>query len=178
MDVKYKQVADFPDYFGTSKPSGDAAIDLRILSVDVVSLGSRDCGRLYDVSKPTELFPISPLTVSGHPELIIQTDKVYLVHTGICVSFPEGHVGLLSLRSSAGRSGICMLNSPGIIDHGYHGELMLPIFNALSHSIVVPVGYRIAQLTIVECAKINLIMESNLGDSERGERGFGSTGAI
>lgn len=100
--------------------------------------------------------------------------------TGVAVNIPKGYVGLLHPRSSISNKNLVMANSVGVIDAGYHGEIKVR-FKRI-HQFYMYDGYslgdKIAQLVVVPLAsyEINIVDEfSEL--SERGEGGFGSTGA-
>jgi dUTP diphosphatase len=100
-----------------------------------------------------------------------------LVGTGLTVAIPEGHAGFVQPRSGlAARHGITVLNTPGLVDAGYRGELKVVLLNTdRSESFVVEPGMRIAQLVVVPVATPALIEMDELPDSERGEKGFGSS---
>jgi len=72
--------------------------------------------------------------------------------------------------------GITVLNSPGIIDAGYRGEIRVPIINLGDIAIALNPGDRIAQLLILPLPRVEFLEADALGESERGENGFGSTG--
>ena len=101
--------------------------------------------------------------------------------TGVAVAIPEGYAGLVLPRSGlALRHGVTCLNTPGLIDSGYRGELQVVLINHdPHHDYSVHRGDRIAQLVIVEVAHaaFELVSKEVLGDSERGSGGFGSSGA-
>jgi len=103
-----------------------------------------------------------------------------LVPTGVAVAIPEGYAGLVLPRSGlALRHGVTCLNTPGLIDSGYRGELQVILVN---HDPVeeyaVARGDRIAQLVIVrvEEASFALVSVDGLGEAARGSGGFGHTG--
>lgn len=99
------------------------------------------------------------------------------VPTGVCVDIPEGYVGLLFPRSSISKTPLRMANSVGVIDAGYKGEIKVPLFNTDEVEIIDIDKYsRIAQLVIVPCMDFELELTDDLGTSERGTCGFGSTG--
>lgn len=101
------------------------------------------------------------------------------VGTGIAVAIPEGHAGLVLPRSGlAAKHGITLVNTPGLIDAGYRGEVRVLMLNTdRSEPFAVRPGERIAQLVIV-CHETPALVESeDLGETARGEGGFGSTGA-
>jgi dUTP pyrophosphatase len=100
------------------------------------------------------------------------------VGTGLAVEIPDGWAGLVLPRSGlAARHGIALVNSPGLIDSGYRGEVRVLLLNTDSRQpFEVAVGDRIAQLLLVAHATPELDEVSELADSARGSGGFGSTG--
>lgn len=101
-----------------------------------------------------------------------------IVGTGLAVAVPEGWAGLVLPRSGlAARHGITVVNSPGLIDAGYRGELKVIMLNTDKHkAFVVEPGMRIAQLILVEAAGVHLVEQEELSTSERGAAGLGSSG--
>jgi dUTP pyrophosphatase len=99
------------------------------------------------------------------------------VGTGLAVAIPDGHAGFVQPRSGlAAKHGITIVNSPGLIDSGYRGELRVTLLNTdLHETFVVEPGMRIAQLVILELPELELVELDELPDSERGARGFGSS---
>jgi len=99
------------------------------------------------------------------------------VGTGLTVAIPDGHAGFVQPRSGlAARHGITILNTPGLIDAGYRGELKVVLLNTdRDERFVVEPGMRIAQLVVVPVALPEPTEVSELPDSERGEKGFGSS---
>jgi dUTP pyrophosphatase len=102
-----------------------------------------------------------------------------VVPTGIAVAIPEGHAGLVTPRSGlAARHGISIVNGPGVVDHGYRGEVKVVLLNTdAREAFVVEAGTRIAQLVVVPVADVRLVEVAALTASARGESGFGSSGA-
>jgi len=102
-----------------------------------------------------------------------------LVPTGLAVAIPDGYAGFVQPRSGlAARHGISIVNTPGLVDSGYRGELRVALLNTdLRERFVVESGMRIAQLVVVPLPEIELVEVDELPDSERGVRGFGSTHA-
>jgi dUTP pyrophosphatase len=100
-----------------------------------------------------------------------------LVGTGLAVAIPEGHAGFVQPRSGlATKHGISIVNSPGLIDSGYRGELKVTLLNTdLAEPFVVEPGMRIAQLVILAVPQLDLVEVDELPESERGVRGFGSS---
>jgi len=102
-----------------------------------------------------------------------------LVGTGLAVAIPEGHAGLVQPRSGlAAKHGITIVNTPGLVDSGYRGELKVILLNTdREQTFVVEPGMRIAQLVILAVATPQPVEVVELPDSERGEKGFGSSSA-
>jgi dUTP pyrophosphatase len=101
------------------------------------------------------------------------------VGTGLAVAIPEGHAGFVQPRSGlAARHGISVVNSPGLIDAGYRGELRVVLLNTdRNESFTVEPGMRIAQLVVLRLPELELVEVDELPPSERGVRGFGSSAA-
>ncbi|CAA9416541.1 Deoxyuridine 5'-triphosphate nucleotidohydrolase [uncultured Rubrobacteraceae bacterium] len=104
-----------------------------------------------------------------------------LVRTGISVAIPEGYAGLVLPRSGlAVRHGISLVNTPGLIDSGYRGEIQVPLINHdRVETFIIEEGARIAQLVLVRAA-VALFSEVEFLEATpdgRDERGFGSSGS-
>lgn len=99
------------------------------------------------------------------------------VLTGVCVEIPVGFVGLLFPRSSISNTPLRMVNSVGVIDSGFTGEIQVPLYNTSEVEIVDVDKYeRIAQLVIVPLADVSIEIVEELEETDRGDGGFGSTG--
>jgi dUTP pyrophosphatase len=100
-----------------------------------------------------------------------------LVPTGLAVAIPDGHAGFVQPRSGlAAKHGISIVNTPGLIDSGYRGELLVTLLNTdRTEAFVVEPGMRIAQLVVLPIASVDPVEVDELPASERGERGFGSS---
>jgi dUTP pyrophosphatase len=99
------------------------------------------------------------------------------VPTGVSIALPDGYVGLVHPRSGlAVKHGITVLNTPGTIDAGYRGEIMVILYNSSDIDFEIAIGDRIAQLLIQEVEKALFVAVDKLPDSERGGTGFGSSG--
>jgi dUTP pyrophosphatase len=100
------------------------------------------------------------------------------VGTGVAVEIPEGHAGLVLPRSGlAKKHGIALVNSPGLIDSGYRGELRVLLLNTDPADIFrVEPGDRIAQLVITPIVLADPVEAEALAESTRGDGGFGSSG--
>jgi dUTP pyrophosphatase len=99
------------------------------------------------------------------------------VATGIAVAIPEGYAGYVQPRSGlAARHGISIVNTPGLVDSGYRGELRVNLLNTdRREAFVVEPGMRIAQLVVLPVPEVELVEVDELPVSERGVRGFGSS---
>lgn len=108
---------------------------------------------------------------------VFPQDTVF-VSTGVCIDIPVGYVGLLFPRSSISKTPLRMANSVGVIDSGYKGEIKVPLYNTSDIEIIDIEKYeRIAQLVIIPISEVNeLEVVDDLGSSDRGFGGFGSTG--
>lgn len=101
-----------------------------------------------------------------------------LVPTGVSVAIPEGYAGYVQPRSGlALLRGLSLVNSPGLIDPGYRGEIGVIAINLDPRdAIVISRGDKIAQLVVVPVARAAVTEVDVLDDTPRGEGGFGSTG--
>jgi dUTP pyrophosphatase len=97
---------------------------------------------------------------------------------GIAVELPPGTCGLVLPRSGLARDhGVTVVNSPGLVDSGYRGELRVTLINTdRSEAFSVVPGMRIAQLVVVALPQIAVLVRDELTASARGEQGFGSSG--
>jgi len=100
-----------------------------------------------------------------------------LVGTGLAVAIPDGYAGFVQPRSGlAARHGLTVVNSPGLVDSGYRGELRVVLLNTdAQQPFLVEPGMRIAQLVVLPIPELELVEVEELPASERGVRGFGSS---
>jgi dUTP pyrophosphatase len=100
-----------------------------------------------------------------------------VVGTGLAVEIPAGYAGFVQPRSGlAAKHGITILNSPGLVDSGYRGEVRIILLNTdQAETFVVEPGMRIAQLVVQAVEAVELDEVGELAESERGARGFGSS---
>jgi dUTP diphosphatase len=98
--------------------------------------------------------------------------------TGIAVEIPDGHAGLVLPRSGLARKhGIAVVNSPGLIDSGYRGEIGVLLLNTdPAETFRIEPGDRIAQLVVAPIVPAEPVEVEALAESARGEGGFGSSG--
>ena len=146
---------------------------------------SRAYGYLPDVPKRANPGDAG-LDLESYDCVSINPGQTAMVHTGLRVEIPEGYFGMVVPRSGlASKRGLAPINSPGIIDSGYRGEIMVALhnFNVSDENgngaQFVAKGDRIAQLVIVPYLDCDCVMvdPDELDETERGEGGFGSSGA-
>jgi len=115
-------------------------------------------------------------------EIILQPFGRALVPTGIKLSIPEEFE--IQVRPKSGlaiNQGLTVLNTPGTVDSGYNGEIKVIIFNTNNTSVTIPKGTKIAQAVlspVVNGKYVDLIQVNKVGDGDRGDNGFGSTGLV
>lgn len=156
-----------PSHQLVSRDSGSRNVDLRIRRID----------------------PDLPLPAYAHDgdaglDLYAAEDRLLapferaLIRTGIAVAIPVGYAGFVQPRSGlAIRRGLSFVNTPGLIDSHYRGEIQLIAINLDPlDTLEIARGERIAQLVIQRVEQANLIEVDELDDTTRGEGGFGSTG--
>ena len=113
-------------------------------------------------------------------DTVIPPNSRSIIPTGLFFDIPYGYE--IQVRPKSGLAinmGLTVLNTPGTVDKGYTGEIKVIVFNTNNNSVVIEKGMKIAQAVLcpVVCGKfVNFEQTDNLGDSERGDAGFGSTG--
>jgi len=109
--------------------------------------------------------------------LTLQPGARALVSTGIAIALPAGHEGQVRPRSGlAARYGVTVLNAPGTIDEDYRGEVKVLLIHHGDEPFEIAHGDRIAQLVIAPVTHARVLADDDLGATERGAGGFGSTG--
>jgi dUTP pyrophosphatase len=127
---------------------------------------------------PTGAYPgDAGLDLASVEESTIPPGGRTVIGTGLAVAIPDGHAGFVQPRSGlAARHGITVVNSPGLIDSGYRGELRVILQNTDGERpFQVRVGDRIAQLVVLAVPALAVQEVESLPGSERAERGFGSS---
>lgn len=145
---------------------------------------AKDPIRKYDVDAGFDLYAVSKETTNDYIEYL----------TGIAFEIPEGYVGLIFPRSSVTKYDLMLKNCVGVVDASYRGEIrcrFTPVVNDNLKDIIINktpfkfiydeekqyvVGERICQIVFLELPKITLKEVSELSETERGSRGFGSSG--
>ena len=111
-------------------------------------------------------------------DVTLQPGQRVMVPTGIAIAIPQGYAGFVQPRSGlAAKQGITIVNTPGLIDSGYRGEVKVIVLNTdSSNAVQLARGERIAQLVIQAVPFVTLEEVEELGSTERGAGGFGSSG--
>ncbi|XDD44084.1 dUTP diphosphatase [Leptospira sp. WS60.C2] len=117
------------------------------------------------------------LTACLTEPLLLPKGEVVLVPTGLAMAIPEGYEGQIRPRSGfSTKQRILMPNSPGTIDSDYRGEILIPLLNLSGSDFLLEPGTRVAQMVIQAVVKFPIQVVLELGSTERGSGGFGSTG--
>jgi dUTP pyrophosphatase len=103
-----------------------------------------------------------------------------VVPTGLAVAIPRGYAGFVQPRSGlAAQRGVAVVNSPGLIDSGYRGEIRIVLLNTdREETFTAEAGDRIAQLVVLPVPAVEITEVEELPESERGVRGFGSSATV
>lgn len=111
-------------------------------------------------------------------ELTLSPGARALVGTGIRIEIPPGFEAQVRPRSGlAVKHGLTVLNAPGTIDSDYRGEVAVALINLGQEPVTIEPGMRIAQLVVAPVVQAEFVVTEQLADSQRGDGGFGSTGA-
>jgi dUTP pyrophosphatase len=131
-----------------------------------------------EVSPPRSAHPgDAGLDLQTRQSVKIAPGERVAVPTGIAVAIPEGYAGLVLPRSGHARAlGLGLVNSPGLIDAGYRGEIEVLLINHGSEEVRFNPGDRIAQLVIIPVPSVVWQQAELLPETTRGDGGFGSTG--
>ena len=112
----------------------------------------------------------APLTLGG--------GETALIPTGVAIALPSAEYGAFVFPRSgiAIKHGIGLLNSVGVIDSDYRGEIMVGVINQVKESYTIEPGERIAQMVIMPVSTMPVVEVDELDETSRGAGGFGSTG--
>lgn len=118
------------------------------------------------------------LDLYTYEERTLRPGQTHLFPTGIIVEIPDGYEGQVRPRSGlAAKHSVTVLNAPGTIDSDYRGEAKVILHNAGKEPYKVTAGDRIAQLVVKKVESFDPAWVEEVSSTERGEGGFGSTGA-
>ena len=120
------------------------------------------------------------LYCAADTEIVLEKGQTALIPTGIAVAVPsDGYAAFVFPRSGlAVKHGIGLLNSVGVIDSDYRGEILVGVINQIDKPYTVTQGERIAQLVVMPVSPLPVIEVEELDETSRGEGGFGSTGTL
>ena len=128
-------------------------------------------------SYATELSAGMDLKANITEPVVLNSLERAMVPTGLFIELPEGYEAQIRPRSGlAAKFGITVANAPGTIDADYRGEIKVILVNLSKDQFVINPGERIAQMVIAKYEKIEWEVVSELGQTDRGAGGFGSTG--
>jgi len=133
-----------------------------------------------DAVLPSRAYPgDAGLDLAACEECELGPGQRAVVSTGLAVAIPEGYAGFVLPRSGlARRHGITIVNTPGLIDSGYRGELQVTLLNTdAAETFRVESGMRVAQLVVLAVPEARLVEVDELPATERGAGGFGSSDA-
>lgn len=117
------------------------------------------------------------LRANNEDPIVLKPLERAIIPTGIYIELPVGYEAQIRPRSGlAAKKGISLVNSPGTIDADYRGEIGVILVNLSNESFTVEKGERIAQMVIAKHEQAQWVLVDDLGESERGAGGFGSTG--
>ena len=110
---------------------------------------------------------------------ILAPGNIVLVHTGVKIALPDGYEAQVRSKSGLASMGVFVMNSPGTVDESYRGEILVILYNCGSDDFLIIPGKKIAQLVVAPYvqAEFEEIVSFEALTTERGECGFGSTGA-
>ena len=145
---------------------------MSILKIEITKLRS-------DASIPAYAYPgDAGMDLRAVESLEIAPFERALIPTGLAIAIPEGYAGFVQPRSGlAIKQGVTVLNTPGLIDSHYRGELKVALINLDSKATFeVHPGDRIAQLVVLPYLPVSFTEVQQLDTTQRGKGGFGSTG--
>lgn len=133
-----------------------------------------------DIPLPRPMTPQSAgldLAAAVTEPVTLQPGEYRIIPTGFAVAIPTGFEGQIRPRSGlAAHHGVTLLNAPGTVDSDYRGEVSVILINHGQKPFLVERGMRVAQLIVARTAAVALMPVEELGRTQRGEGGFGSTG--
>ena len=114
--------------------------------------------------------------ISASDNVTLKSNEVTLVKTGIAINLPDQCAGFVLPRSGLStKYKITLINSPGLIDPGYTGELLVPLINHADIDYDIKIGDRIAQLVLINTNNVDFKIVDSLPETDRSSGGFGST---
>lgn len=139
------------------------------LPIKLINPDAKVPTRAHDTDAGLDLYSIT--------DIVIKPKEKSIIDTGVAVAIPTGNVGLVFVRSSIGfKHNVTLSNSVGVIDSSYRGSIMAAITNHSDSDFTVKKGDRVAQLVITPIHLFSPTIVDELPNTERGEKGFGSSG--
>ena len=112
-------------------------------------------------------------------DIVIAPHTTAMIPTGLAMELPEGYFGAIFARSGlATKQGLRPANCVGVVDEDYRGEVMVALHNDTDHYKEIQLNERIAQLVLLPYVQCDFIEEDELSETERGSKGFGSSGRL
>jgi dUTP pyrophosphatase len=188
----HKQVEDLQNYLKGKEDEIDYNIIYETYGVDIKQLEQEMLSYVpkqilgYTKLTPEAIDPSynyvsdSGFDLYSTEEIVINPLGRALVPTGLAFDIKDGYE--IQVRSKSGlaiNQGLFVLNSPGTVDSGYLGEVKVIIFNTNSEQITIKKGMKIAQAVlcpVINGKYVDLELKKDLGQKDRGDKGFGSTG--
>ena len=119
------------------------------------------------------------MDVLSAEDVVLEPGMRHAVATGLALAIPEGYEIQVRPRSGlALKHGVSVPNTPGTIDSDYRGEVKVIMINFGSEPFAIHRGDRVAQLVLAPVTRAGWVEVAELGETERGEGGFGSTGGV
>jgi dUTP pyrophosphatase len=112
----------------------------------------------------------------SNEDINIPPNTAYAIDTGIRLEIPWGYEAQIRSRSGLSLQGLVVNNAPGTIDSNYRGLVRVILKNQNNYPFKVNKGDRIAQMVLAKVETIEWVLDDELSETERGERGFGSSG--
>ena len=118
-----------------------------------------------------------PAAIGADEVIEIAPGRVAMLPTGFAIALPEGYEAQIRPRSGlAAKHGVTVLNAPGTVDADYRGEVKVMLINHGQLPFEVRRGDRIAQMVVAPVSSVAFVHQETLDDTERGDKGHGSTG--
>lgn len=125
----------------------------------------------------TEYAAGADLYALSDSDITLNPGETVMIHTGIAMQIPDGTAAFIFARSGiATKRGLAPANKVGVIDSDYRGEIMVPIHNHSKEKQVIASGERVAQMVIMPYVKAEFLQCDTLSNTDRDQKGFGSTG--
>ena len=187
MDDKFGAMAQIIDGLAKSINKVRETVDLKIKRLDPkatipeyahVGDAGFDLSAVIDEEHSQSQAGESGAMGGTDDSVLVAPGGKFIAKTGLAFAVPSGYELQVRPRSGlAYKHGITVINSPGTVDSGYRGEVMVILLNTGTEPFEIKTGDRIAQAVINKLPKVSIREVEDLDETERGEGGFGSTGS-